>query len=239
MSTALRPENREKLKQVSTATLTTCFFKRGLRNLFVQDVHLINPKAPRMVGEAYTLRYIPAREDLDVLAAYENFEHPQRKAVESIPPGHVLMIDSRKDARGASAGDILLTRIMVRGAAGAVTDGGFRDTPTLAALDFPLYHHRPSAPTGPIYHHAADIGLPIGCGDVPVYPGDIVVGDGEGVVVIPAHLANEIAEEAFEMTAYEDFVEEQVKAGRRIFGIYPATPASRTEFQAWRTKRGR
>jgi regulator of RNase E activity RraA len=239
MSAALKTENREKLKQVSTATLTTCLFKRGFRNLFIQDVHLINPKAPRMVGEACTLRYIPAREDLDVLAAYESFEHPQRKAVESCPAGQVLVMDSRKDPRGASAGDILLTRLMVRGVAGVVTDGGFRDTPTIATLDFPVYHNRPSAPTGPIYHHAVDINQPIACGDAPVYPGDIVVGDGEGVVVIPAHLGNEVAEEAFEMTAYEDFVEEQVRGGRRIFGIYPATAESRAEFQTWRAARGR
>jgi len=235
----LSAKAREQLAAVSTATLTTCLFKRGLRTRFIQDVHPINPAAPRMVGPAYTLRYIPAREDLDGLDAYADFEHPQRKAIEECPQGHVLVIDSRKDARAASAGDILIQRLMVRGCAGIVTDGGFRDTPTLAALPFPSYHARPSAPTGPILHHAVDIGLPIGCGDVAVYQGDIMVGDGEGVVAIPAALAEEIAAEAFEMTAYEDFVEEQVKAGRRIFGIYPATAPSRDEFAIWRKARGR
>jgi regulator of RNase E activity RraA len=230
---------RTKLASVSTATITTCLFKRGFRNAFIQNVHPLNPKAPRMVGPAYTLRYIPAREDLDVLDAYADFEHPQRKAIEECPAGHVLVMDSRKDARAASAGDILITRLMRRGAAGVVTDGGFRDSPTLSKLDFPVYHQRPSAPTGPIVHHAVDINLPIGCGDVAVYPGDIIVGDGEGVAVIPAHLAEEVAAEAFEMTAYEDFVEEQVQGGRRIFGIYPATPESRKEFEAWRKANGR
>jgi len=190
-----------------------------------------------MVGEAYTLRYIPAREDVDNLDVYEDWEHPQRKAVEEIPSGHVLVMDSRKDCRAASAGDILIARLMKRGVAGVVTDGGFRDTPDLAKMPFPAYHNRPAAPTGPIHHHAADINLPIGCGDVPVYPGDICVGDGEGVVVLPADIANEVAEEGAEQTLYEDFVQEKVLEGRRIFGIYPSTDESREEFSDWRRVR--
>ncbi len=228
-----------KLAAVSTATLTTCLFKRGLRNQFLQDVHPIGGSATRMVGPAFTLRYIPAREDIDVLDAYADFEHPQRKAIETCPAGHVLVMDSRKDARAASAGDILVRRLMMRGVAGVVTDGGFRDTPSIAELDIPAYHQRPSAPTGPILHHAADIGLPIGCGDVAIYPGDIMVGDGEGIVCLPAHLAAEIADEAFEMTAYEDFVESEVKNGRPIFGTYPATDESRARFAEWRKANGR
>ena len=229
----LTAENRERLKRVSVATLTTCLFKRGFRNAFIQGVHPIAPDT-RMVGEAFTLRYIPAREDIDVLEAYADPEHPQRKAIETCPPGHVLVMDSRKDARAASAGDILLARLMVRGCAGAVTDGGFRDTPAIAKLGFPAYHARPSSPLGPILHHACDLQVPIGCGDVAVYPGDIVVGDGEGVVIIPAQLANEIAQEAEAMTAYEDFVEAKVREGRRLPGLYPATPESRQEFEEWR-----
>jgi regulator of RNase E activity RraA len=230
---------RARLQGVSTATLTTCLFKRGFRNIYLQDVHPLAPGLPRMVGEAFTLRMIPAREDLDVMAAYADPEHPQRKAIETCPAGRVLVIDSRGDARGASAGDILITRLKVRGVAGIVTDGGFRDSPTIAGLGFPAYHRRPSAPTGPIFHHAADLGLPIACGGVAVYPGDVMVGDGEGVVCIPAHLAAEVAEEAAEMTAYEDFVEERVRAGSRLPGLYPASEASRAEFATWRRERGR
>lgn len=236
---AMRDETRAQLAAVSTATLTTCLFKRGYRNQFLQNVHPLSADAPRLVGPAFTLRYIPAREDIDVLDAYADFEHPQRKAIETCPAGHVLVMDSRKDARAASAGDILIRRLMVRGVAGVVTDGGFRDSPSIAAMPFPAYHQRPSAPTGPILHHAADFGLPIGCGDVAIYPGDIMVGDGEGVVCLPAHLAQEIAAEAFEMTAYEDFVEEEVKAGKSIFGTYPATDASRARFAEWRKANGR
>jgi regulator of RNase E activity RraA len=233
-STALTPENRKKLARASSATLTTALFKRGFRNVFIQDVRPLNPAAPRMVGEAYTLRYIPAREDLDHLGVFGDVEHPQRKAIEACPPGHVMVIDSRKDARAASAGGILISRLMKRGVAGVVSDGGFRDSPEIAAMPFPAYHNRPSAPTNLIRHHAADINVPIGCGDVPVFPGDIVVGDGEGVCVIPAHLANEVAEEAYEQTAYEDYVEERVRAGDGIFGLYPANEATKAAFAKWR-----
>jgi regulator of RNase E activity RraA len=229
---------RERLLTVSTATLTTLLFKRGLRNVFLQNVHPVTAGMPRMVGPACTLRLIPAREDIDVMEAYADPEHPQRQAIETCPPSAVLVIDSRKDARGASAGDILITRLMVRGVAGIVTDGGFRDTPAIAALGFPAYQQRASVPVGPIWHHAADIGLPIACGDVAVYPGDVMVGDGEGVACVPAHLAEEIAAEAVAATAYEDFVELQVRAGRRLHGLYPATPESRAEFERWRQEQG-
>jgi regulator of RNase E activity RraA len=230
---------RAKLAAVSTATLTTVLMKRGLRNVFISDLMLINPTAPRMVGPAYTLRYIPAREDIDHLKVFEDHGHPQRRAVEECPPGHVLVIDSRKDHRAASAGSILVSRLMKRGVAGVVTDGGFRDTPDIARLAFPAYHVAAAAPTNLVRHHAADIDLPIGCGDVPVYPRDIIVGDGEGVVVIPAAIAAEAAEEAFEQTAFEDFVEEQVMSGRSIFGIYPPDEAAKAEFSAWRAARKR
>jgi regulator of RNase E activity RraA len=223
------------LMGVSAATLCTALFKRGLRNQFIQDVHPLNPSLPNMVGEAFTLRYIPAREDLNPITVFNDRNHPQRRAVEECPAGAVLMIDSRKDARAASAGAILVTRLMKRGVAGAVTDGGFRDSPEIAGMPFPAYHQRPAAPTNLTLHQALDINVPIGCGDVAVWPGDVVVGDGEGVVVIPAHLADEIAAEAVEMTAFEDFVTEKVREGRSILGLYPPTEEqSRIDFAAWR-----
>ncbi len=233
--TTMNPDTREKLKGVSTATLCTALFKRGLRNQFIQDVHPLNPNLGNMVGEAFTLRYIPAREDLNALSVFQDRAHPQRKAVEECPPGAVMVIDSRKDARAASAGGILVSRLMKRGVAGVVTDGGFRDSPDIARFDMPAYHSRPSAPTNLTHHQALDINVPIGCGDVPVWPGDVVVGDQEGVVVIPAHLADEVAAEAVEMTAFEDFVQEEVMKGRSILGLYPATdPQTLIDFAAWR-----
>lgn len=236
----LSAENRERLRNVSSATLTTALYKRGLSNQFIQDVRPLDPGKPNMVGEAFTLRYMPSREDLDGLEVFQDPNHPQRKAVETCPEGHVMVIDSRKDARAASAGSILVSRLARRGCAGVVTDGGFRDSPTIAGLAIPAYHQRPSAPTNLTRHRAIDINVPIGCGDVPVFPGDIVVGDAEGVVVIPAHLANEVAEEAHEMTAFEDFVEEEVAAGATITGLYPATTeAAREKFAAWRKANNR
>jgi regulator of RNase E activity RraA len=233
-------EAREKLSRVSVATITTALFKRGLRNQFIQDVHPLNPGLPNMVGEAFTLRYIPAREDLNPIGVFKDRAHPQRRAIEECPPDAVMVIDSRKDARAASAGSILVARLMKRGCAGIVTDGGFRDSPEIARLAIPAYHQRPASPTNLTRHQALDINVPIGCGDAPVFPGDIVVGDAEGVVVIPAHLAEEIAAEAIEMTAFEDFVTEEVLKGRSILGLYPATdPQTEHDFAAWRKAKGR
>ena len=226
--------------KVSTATLCTALFKRGLRHQYIQDVRPLNANLPNMVGEAFTLRYIPAREDLNPITVFNDRDHPQRKAVEQCPPGAVLVIDSRKDARAASAGGILVSRLMKRGVAGVVTDGGFRDSPEIARLPFPAYHQRPAAPTNLTLHQALDINVPIGCGDAPVWPGDVVVGDAEGVIVIPAAIADEVAAEATEMTAFEDFVQEKVLEGRSIVGLYPPTDEqSRIDFAAWRKDQGR
>jgi regulator of RNase E activity RraA len=240
MSKELDPRTREKLSRVSVATLSTALFKRGLRNQTIQDVQPVGKKGRNMVGPAFTLRYIPAREDLNGIEVFKNPEHPQRTAIEACPPGAVLVIDSRKNQRAASAGSILITRLMVRGVAGIVTDGGFRDSPEIAALDMPAYHNRPSAPTNLTLHQALDHNIPIGCGDVAVWPGDVMVGDDEAVIVIPAGIADEIADEAVEMTAFEDFVTEQVVAGKTIIGLYPATnPQTLTDFAAWRARNGR
>ncbi|MGF6347635.1 ribonuclease activity regulator RraA [Variovorax sp. W2I14] len=236
----MNPATREQLMKVSTATLCTALFKRGLRNQFIQDVRPLDAGLPNMVGEAFTLRYMPAREDLNPISVFLDRDHPQRQAVEQCPEGAVLVIDSRKDARAASAGGILVTRLMKRGVAGVVTDGGFRDSPDIAKLGFPAYHHRPSAPTNLTLHQAIDINVPIGCGDAPVFPGDVIVGDAEGVIVLPAHMADELAAEAVEMTAFEDFVQEQVLQGRSILGLYPPTEEqSRNDFAAWRQAKGR
>lgn len=238
--TDLPDETREKLMTVSVATLSTALFKRGLRNQTIQDVLPLAPKGRNMVGPAFTLRYIPAREDLNGLEVFRNPEHPQRAAVERCPPGAVLVMDSRKNPRAASAGSILIARLMVRGVAGVVTDGGFRDSPEVARLDIAAYHNRPSAPTNLTLHQALDINVPIGCGDVAVWPGDVLVGDDEAVIVIPAAIADEIAEEAVQMTAFEDFVAERVHAGQSIIGLYPATQRETlTEFAAWRERNGR
>ncbi|NPD69074.1 ribonuclease activity regulator RraA [Lichenicola cladoniae] len=230
------PATRAKLKSVSTATLATALYRRGLRNQVIQGVRPLSPPgAESMVGQAFTLRYIPAREDLNPLTAFRDPAHPQRVAVERCPPGAVLVMDSRKDPRAASAGGILVTRLMMRGVAGVVTDGGFRDSAEIAALGLPAYHQRPSAPTNLTLHQAVDIDVPIGCGDAPVFPGDVIVGDADGVIVVPIDIAASIADEAVEMTQFENFVMAQVRGGRSIAGLYPATdPMTLIEFETWR-----
>ena len=236
----LSTETKERLRTVSTATLSTLLFKRGLRNTWLHGVQRMSSAKANMVGEAFTLRYIPAREDLNPIGVFKDHAHPQRKAIEECPPGAVMVIDSRKDARAASAGSILIARLMKRGCAGIVTDGGFRDSPEIAKLAIPAYHQRPASPTNLTRHQAIDIDVPIGCGDAPVFPRDVIVGDAEGVVVVPAHLADEIADEAWEMTAFEDFVTEEVMKGRSILGLYPATdPQTERDFTAWRKANGR
>jgi regulator of RNase E activity RraA len=233
----MTPESRERLKKVSSATLTTVLFKRGLRNVFVQGIFLLNPKAPRMVGEAFTLRYIPAREDVDLLGGFEGRGHPQREAIEACPSGHVLVMDARRDASAATGGDILMTRLMVRGVAGVVTDGGLRDSPTIEKLAWPAYCGARSAPLNLVRHHAVESQVPIGCGGVAVYPGDILVGDEEGVVVIPAKMAEEAAAEAAAQSEFEDWVESKVKEGRSIFGLYPPSAETKAEYEAWKKNR--
>ena len=218
----------------SVATICTALFKRGLRNQFIQGISPLNTKLPNMVGLAYTVRYIPAREDINKLEVFKNPNHPQRVAIEECPKDHVLIFDSRKDARAASAGAILVTRLMVKGCAGIVTDGGFRDSNEIKNLKIPSYHCRPSSPTNLTLHQAIDINVPIGCGDVAVWPGDLLVGDKEGVVVIPAHIIQEIADEVKSMTVYEDYVIEKVRRGSSIKGLYPLTDEKeKSTFEDW------
>jgi regulator of RNase E activity RraA len=216
MTTPLTADTRAKLAEVSTATLTTQLFKRGLRNLFIQNVGLLNPAAPRLVGEAFTLRFIPAREDLDHIGVLADPEHPQRKAIEAVPPGQVLVMDCRGDARAASGGGILITRLMMRGVAGVVTDAGIRDSAEIAALDFPVYCAGPSAPLNLVHHHAVDTNRPIACGGVPVYPGDVVVGDRDGVVVVPRDRIDAVINALAAIRAAEAALEAKVQAGLEI-----------------------
>jgi regulator of RNase E activity RraA len=232
---------RERLRHVSTATLCTQLFKRGFRNVYVQGIErLARTAGGNLVGPAFTMRNIPAREDIDQISAFENPEHPQRKGIESVPPGYVLVTDCRGERRVASGGEILTTRLKVRGAAGLVSDGPVRDSQEIRKLDFDVFCAGGSAPLNLIHHHAADLNVPIGCGDAPVFPRDVIVGDAEGVVVVPGHLADEIANEAFEMTAFEDFVTEEVMKGRSILGLYPATdPQTERDFAAWLKANGR
>lgn len=224
-------ETLEILKATSTASLATLLYKRGLRNQFVQGVSRLNSSRDRMVGPVFTLRYIPAREDLNPVSVFQSPDHPQRLAVETIPSGHVLVMDCRQDASAASAGAILATRLEVRGCAGIVTDGGLRDAEDIGKLLLPAFCANPSAPTNLTKHQAVDLNVPIGCGGVAVFPGDIAVGDGDGVIIVPAELAAEIAAEAKGMERYEKWVIEQVKAGAEVIGLYPMNDETRGRYE--------
>jgi regulator of RNase E activity RraA len=226
-------QTRQALKTVSSATLSTLLFKRGLRNTCVFGVHKMSSARGNMVGEAFTLRNIPCREDLDQVSTFQNPDHPQRKAYDNVPAGHVLVIDCRGDTRAASGGGILTTRLKVRGAAGLVSDGCLRDSEEIGRMDLPVYCAGPAAPLNLSRHHAVDINVPIGCGGVAVYPGDVVVGDGDGVVIIPRHLAAEVAAEAVQMEKFERWVMLEIERGQPVIGTYQPTPEVRARYEAW------
>jgi regulator of RNase E activity RraA len=217
---------RDLLAQASTATITTQLFKRGLRNQFLNGVLPFNPVQARFVGDAVTLRSIPAREDLDREEVFRDPDHPQRKAIETVGPGQVLVLDCRGDLRAANGGAILVTRARMRGAVAIVSDGAFRDSPEIARMPFPVFAAGRSATLSLAVHHAVDINVPIGCAGVAVYPGDVLVGDEEGVVVIPRHLAAEIAQPAAE----------KVAAGAALRGTYPPNEQTLDEYRAWRAR---
>lgn len=232
------PRVLETLAHASTATITTQLFQRGFRNTFLNGLRPLNPAYARFVGEAVTLRSIPAREDLDVTSAFANPEHPQRKVFEMLEPGQVLVMDCRGDLRAANAGGILTTRAMKRGAAAIVSDGAIRDSPEISRMPFPVFTAGSSATISLTVHHAVDIDVPIACAGVPVFPGDILVGDEEGVVVIPRHLAAEIAEPAAEQEAFEAFILKKVESGAPLPGTYPANEATKAEYEEYKVSQG-
>lgn len=228
----LSSEAVSRLRKVSTATLTHQLAQRGLRNTFLTGVTPIRPEF-RMVGYAFTLRYLPLREDL-VDTLYDNTKNVQRIAVEAVNQDDVLVIDARGDVRAATLGNILATRLKVRGAAGLVTDGALRDTPGFKLLDFPAYARAAHAATSFMIHHPIDMNVPIACGGVLVMPGDVMVGDGEGVVAIPAHLAEAVAHDAYEKELQEEFIQQKVAGGAGIVGVYPPNETILAEYRAWR-----
>ena len=232
---ALSEETRAKLGQVSTATLCTVLFKRNLRNVFMQGPKRLNhDDAAVMVGEAFTIRYIPAREDLNGPQEYASRSHPQRRAVEEAPAGAVVVADCRGETRAGTGGDILLTRMQTRGCAGFVSDGGLRDITGIAPLQMPAYATVVSAPASFTHHCAVDLQVPIACGGVPVYPGDVCVGDRDGVAVIPAAIVAEVADEALEQERFEAWVIQEVRGGASTFGLYPPDEATRARYEASR-----
>ena len=227
-------ELSRKLTGPSTATLTSVLRNKGLHNTFMDQVAPLAPDV-QMVGRAFTLRYIPAREDLDAVPL-DNLKDVQRIGIEQVTDGDVFVIDARGDTRAGTMGSILAARLQVRGCTGIVTDGAYRDSPTIAASGLPAYAAAMNAHTNKTIHHPSEIQVPIACGGVAVFPGDILVGDGEGVVVIPAHLAAEVAIEAEDMEEKERFITEKIRAGASIVGTYPPDEQTLAEYEIWKAK---
>ncbi len=225
-----------KLRKVSTATLTSQLILHGFKNTFLNDVHPLKPDN-KMVGYAVTVRFVPAREDKPAKMA-DLSVNPQRLAVESIGANDVLVMAASGETRGAVFGDIFAQRVAVLGAAGFVTDGSVRDTPSCLDIDLPIYLKAKQATRSNVHVHPADWNVTVGCGGVLVEPGDVIVGDGEGVVAIPAEVAESVAHASYEQEVREMFVMELVKAGRSTVGIYPPDERTQAEFEVWRMDKG-
>lgn len=228
---ALSEQALAALRTVSTATLTAQLNQRGLRSTFLSGLNLTRPDL-RMVGYAHTLRYAAVREDVRK-AIRERGEDVQKRAVEATVADDVLVMEARGDEQCGTIGDILAARLLSLGAAGIVTDGGVRDTPGVAALSLPTYYRTANASSLWTSHVPLEMDVAVTCAGVLVMPGDVVVGDAEGVVILPAGLAEDIAHDAAEVERREAFAMERVKAGASFRGIYPLAAAHESEYQEW------
>ena len=224
------------LAKVSTATLTTVLQRHGIRMPFLQGLRPTRPDL-HMVGFAHTIRYVAARED--VVKARKSKPNAQRQAVEQVSPGEVLVIEARGEEGAGTMGDIFATRVLRRGAAGIVTDGGLRDTPSVTAVDIPTYYRAPHASVLGVLHYPLETNVPVTCAGVLVMPGDVVVGDAEGVVVVPAQLAESVASDATELELQEEWAIERVDAGESTIGTFPLADGRREEYEEWRKAKGR
>lgn len=221
----------------TTASLTAQLIKRGMRTRAIANIAPVNPDTPRLFGPAYTLRYIPMREDLGVGAAMANPENPQRKAIEVTPPGHVLIADTHGMDVSGTFGDILVARLRVRGVAGIVSDGPMRDVSELRKMDLPVFARGNAAPPSYASMIAVDAQVPIACGGVAVFPGDIIIGDADGIVVLPAAIAEEVARDAVEQDRIEAYIRQRVENGDSIVGVYPPNAQTQADYKAWLASR--
>lgn len=225
----LSPESWSAAHEVSTASLTSQLLSRGFRNTFLRGLHPHRPDL-RMVGYALTLRYVPAREDVGMEVHYDNKTNVQRIAVEAVRKDDVLVIDARGETRSASFGQIIATRVERLGGAGIVSDGAFRDTPGFRRLGIPTYSQGAHATTSSVIHHPADMNVPIGCAGVLVMPGDVLIGDAEGVVVIPQAHAPDVIRDALKQDRLEEFLLKEIAAGAALDGTYPPNEATLERF---------
>jgi regulator of RNase E activity RraA/2-keto-4-pentenoate hydratase/2-oxohepta-3-ene-1,7-dioic acid hydratase in catechol pathway len=220
------------LREVATATLAAVLRKRGLNTLTLDGLRSTRPET-KMAGYARTVRYLPLREDL---AAAQQTMNAQKRAIEAIRPGEILVIEARGEPTAGTIGDILALRAQVRGAAGVVTDGAIRDSAALARLDIPVYHAAVHPAVLGRRHVPWETGVTVACAGVTIQPGDLLVGDADGVVVLPPEIAAEVLAEAREQERQEEFIAERVAAGESIDGLFPLPEARRPEYEAWRDR---
>ncbi len=225
----LTDDMRMKLNAVSTATLAGQLQARGMRNSFLSGLKPLN-EGQRMLGYAHTLRYVPKREDFE---RREQGPNAQRRAVESIEQDEILIVEARGEAHAGTIGDIFAQRVKSLGGAGVITDGALRDTPAIAKIGLPVYHQSSHAATLGRFHTPLDHQIPIACAGVTVFPGDIIVGDGEGAVVIPALIAEEVANASYIQEIEEEFAFLKVAEGESSIGLFPLSDARRPEFEEW------
>ncbi|MGH2871770.1 MAG: fumarylacetoacetate hydrolase family protein [Solirubrobacteraceae bacterium] len=233
---SLTPDALEALRRVSTATLTVQLTRHGIQSTFLSG---LTPSRPdlRMVGYARTLRYVAVRAD--IREAMRGAPDAQKRVVESICAGDVLVIEARGVTTAGTIGDILAARVLARGGAGIVTDGGVRDTPGVGELEIPAYLRCANASSLWNDHIPLDSDVPITCAGVLVMPGDVVVGDAEGALVLPAAVAEEIAHEALEVERRESFALERVRAGEPVQGLYPLSAERQPDYERWLSERAR
>lgn len=229
----LTAEIRDKLGKVGSANIANVLLRHGFRNVMMLGLKPLSGSQSQMVGPAYTLRFIPAREDIDSMANYGREDNKHRRAIEECPPGAVLVIDAFGSLAASSMGDMMAARLRQRGVCGVVTDGGYRDSSAIRDTGLPCYQRDNAPPATPIALHPVALDEPVGCAGVAVYPGDVLVGDSDGVVVIPRALVADVAVEAFDAVEYEEFAAMQIRHGRSIFGLFPATTESRQEYDDW------
>lgn len=238
MPMTITDEFRGLLAQVSTASLTSQLIKKGFRTRAIPNIAPVNPATPRLCGPAYTLRYVPMREDLATSVAMADPNNPQRRAIEVAPPGSVIVVDTHGMGLSGTFGDILVARLRVRGVAGVVSDGPMRDVAELKKMDLPVFARGNAAPPSYASMLAVDAEVPISCGGVAVFPGDLVIGDADGVVVLPPAVEESVVRDALEQDRLEAFVRQRVEAGASIFGTYPPNDETKAAYQAWLKSRG-
>ena len=227
----LTDELRALLSSVGTATLSVQLRKRGYTDVFLEGVHANRPGA-RVVGRARTLRFVPFRPDL--FARRGGGYNAQKVAFDTVGPGEVLVIDARGERGTGTVGDVLALRAQARGAAGIVTDGGTRDFDVVAAMEIPTFSQGPHPSVLGRRHVPWEVDVAISCGGAAVEPGDVIVGDGDGVIVIPPSLAWEVAREAAAQEAEDEWVAKQVAAGASVDGLFPMNAEWRARYEAER-----